>query len=172
MGNDMQTGGYAIFLNLAYQYGEDDWLAGVKANLLQQYSTVMLQDLAGSAGPEWFRIGLIQWMAYSNITQTPAELSVTHYADRAKAEGTLLSLYDLTKDWSRAIKSDGASSQAAYGAAYLAVKHLAGNVGGMPLIQTLIRNAKGEDFESALINETGFSTGKLESEYRNYIPTR
>ncbi|HEX2923246.1 MAG TPA: hypothetical protein VHS28_04380, partial [Chloroflexota bacterium] len=95
LGSDRTNGGYAIFLNLAYQYGSDNWLDALKANLLQQYGNVMIQDMANNAGPDWFRIGMSQWMAYSNVTRTPAELGVTHYASLAKSRGTLPSLYTL-----------------------------------------------------------------------------
>jgi hypothetical protein len=170
IGTDRTTGGYAIFMNLAYQYGTENWLDTLKANLLQQYGYVMIQDVSNNAGPDWFRIGIAQWMAYSNVTRTLAELGATHYAYQAKANGTLPSLYTLTNSWNETIRAGGESGQAAYGAAYLSVKYLAGNVGGMPLIQTLVRTSKGEPFESALQGATGYSIGRLEGEYRNYIP--
>jgi len=171
LGNDIQTGGYAIFMNLSYQYGTDDWLDTVKSNLCHQYGTVMIQDLAGNAGPDWFREGMAEWMAYSNVTHSVSEISATHYAAVAKANGTLPSLYTLTNSWNETIRAGGEPGQAVYGAAYLAVKYLAGNVGGMPLIQALVRTSHGEPFESALQATTGYSIGRLESEYRNYMPT-
>jgi sucrose-6-phosphate hydrolase SacC (GH32 family) len=69
---------------------------------------------------------------------------------------------DYGKDDYAAVSWDGAS--------FLAVKYLTARVGALPLIQALQRTAAGEDFDTALQATTGYSTQRLEGEYRSSIP--
>ncbi len=170
-GNDLQTGGWAILMNLSYRYGQDDWQDTTQSNLLMEYSKIMQTDLANGAGPRWFREGLAEWMAYSKISGTVSEKSHTHYAYAYYISGTLPSLMDLTSNWDSFIGAAPENLEAGYGASYLAVKYLAGKVGGMPLIQTLQKVAAGESFDSALQDATGYSVGRLDGEYKSTIPS-
>ncbi len=123
------------------------------------------------AGPQWFKEGLAQWNAYSKIWGTIGEKSHVHYAYAFYSQGTLPSLTSLNSNWSDYAGSAPEKLEAAYGASYLAVKYLAGRVGGMPLLQTLQRVAAGESFDSALQNATGYSVGRLDGEYKGSIPS-
>ena len=169
-GNDTLTGGWAIFMNLNYKYGTEDWESTMQALLLHEYTYIFETDLAGDAGPQWFREGVAEWSAYSKVTDSPAEKSVVYYAGVALKNGSLPSLLTLNSSWNETVNSSSVSSEAAYGASYLAVKYLASRVGGMPLMQALQRAAAGEDFDTALQRATGYSIARLESEYRNTIP--
>ncbi len=170
-GNDLQTGGWAILTNLSYRYGQDDWEDTTKANVLEEYAHVMQMDLAGDAGPQWFKEGLAQWNAYSKVWGTVGEKSHVHYAYSYLSNGTLPSLMSLDSNWDSYVAAAPENLEAAYGASYLAVKYLAGRVGGMPLLQTLQRVAAGESFDSALQNATGYTVARLEGEYRSTIPS-
>ncbi len=170
-GNDLQTGGWAILMNLYYRSNVDDWEDVTKANLLHEYAYIMETDLAGEAGPQWFREGMALWMAYAKIGSTISERSMTGYAATFQSKGTLPTLQTLTSNWNGFVSSGSEQYEAAHGAAYLAVKHAAGNVGGMPILQVLQRTAAGESFESALQGATGYSISRLDSEYRGSIPT-
>ncbi len=169
-GNDLQTGGWAILINMSYRYGQDDWEDTTRANVLEEYAHVMQMDMARDAGPQWFKEGVAQWNAYSKIWGTLGEKSHVHYAYSYLSNGTLPSLMSLNGNWDSYIAAAPENLEAAYGASYLAVKYLAGRVGGMPLIQTLQRVAAGESFDSALQNATGYSVARLEGEYRSTIP--
>ncbi len=168
-GADLLTGGYAALFNLNYRTGTDDWEDTTKALALHEYAYMMQTDLAGNAGPTWFREGLAQWCAYSRVWETPAERSVEGYAILFKNRGTLPTLGTLTTSWDSFVAPGGENVEAAFGASYLAVKYLASRVGGMPLLQTLQRNAAGQDFDSALEATTGYSISRLESEYRSAV---
>ena len=169
-GSDIRTGGWAILVNLNYRYSQEDWGATTRANILHEYAHLMLADLTGEAGPPWFREGFAQWCAYSKMGGTIAERGVVDYASLFKRRGALPTLTALEGEWASLLNAGGETAQAAYGAAYLAVKHLAGNVGGMPILQALQRTAAGEGFDSALQARTGYSIARLEAEYRNTIP--
>ncbi|MHB8992987.1 MAG: hypothetical protein ACYC66_15300 [Chloroflexota bacterium] len=168
-GVDRGTGGWAILMNLTYRSGLDDWEETTKANLLHEYGYIMQSDLFGEAGPQWYREGFAQWIAYAKVPGTISEKSVVAYAESFKEKNSLPSLMTLNGDWSGTLNAGPEGYQAAYGASYLAVKYLSGRVGGMPLLQTLERVAAGESFESALQNATGYSVSKLEGEYRSSI---
>ncbi len=169
-GNDLQTGGWAILMNLAYNYGSENWEDTTKSNLLLEYAHVMETDLANDAGPQWFKEGFAQWMAYSKIRETVGEKSHVHYAYTFFSEGKLPSLMSLATNWNSFISAAPENLEAGYGASYLAVKYLASRVGGMPLLQTLQRVAAGEDFDSALQNATRYSVSRLDGEYKGTIP--
>ncbi|MGE5619519.1 MAG: hypothetical protein ACM3US_09705 [Sphingomonadaceae bacterium] len=168
-GVDRGTGGWAILMNLSYRSGQEDWEETTKANLLHEYGYVMESDLFGEAGPQWYREGFAQWIAYSRVPGTIAEKSVVAYASSFKERNTLPTLMALNSDWNGILNSSSESYQAAYGASFLALKYLSGRVGGMPLLQVLERTAAGEAFESALQNATGYTLSKLEGEYRSGI---
>lgn len=170
-GTDRNTGGWAILMNLDYRYGEDDWEFSVKSLLLNEYSQILMDDLAGGAGPEWFRIGFAQWSSYNRVQDSESERSAVGYAAVYNRDRKLPSLMTLASSWSEVVNRSGGDAQAAYGASYLSVKYLANRVGGMPLLQALQRAAAGETFDSALQGATGYSTQRLDSEYRSSIPT-
>lgn len=169
-GTDRNTGGWAILMNLDYRYREDNWESSVKSLLLNEYSHIFMEDLAGGAGPEWFRVGFAQWSSYNRVQDADSERSVVGYAAVYKRDGTLPTLMALAGSWAEVVGRSGGDAQAAYGASYLAVKYLANRVGGMPLLQALQRTAAGEPFDSALQEATGYSTQRLESDYRSSIP--
>lgn len=170
-GNDSQTGGWAILMNLNYRWSTEDWEDTTKANLLHEYAHLMLVDLAGDAGPQWFREGLAQWMSYSEITGTVAEKGVLHYTASFYARRSLPALTTLTDGWNEFISTAPENLEAAYGASYLAVKYLTGKVGGMPPLQALQRTAAGESFEAALQTVTGYTVDRLDAEYKSSIPS-
>lgn len=168
-GNDRSTGGWAILVNLGYRWGYEDWESTIQALLVHEYSHIMQTDLAGHAGPAWFREGIAQWSAYTRVTTTAAEEGVTGYAATFHSNGTLPSLMTLNSSWNEVLNTGPQQLEAAYGAAYLSVKYLTGRVGGMPLLQTLQRTAAGESFETALERTTGYSINRLEAEYRSSV---
>jgi len=170
-GNDLQTGGWAILMNLSYRYGMDDWDDTTRSNLLMEYAHVMLMDLANDAGPQWFKEGFAQWSAYSKVWGTVSEKSHVHYAYSFYSTGRLPSLMALTTSWNDFLAASPENLEAAFGASYLAVKYLAGRVGGMPLLQTVQRVASGESFDSALQATTGYSVARLDGEYKSTIPS-
>ena len=170
-GNDLQTGGWAILMNLSYRYGLDDWEDTTKSNLLIEYARVMQMDLTNDVGPEWFKQGLALWMAYSTIGGTVSEKSHVHYAYTYYTAGTLPSLMTLSTNWNDFLGAAPENLEVGYGASYLAIKYLSGKVGGMPLLQTLQRVAAGESFDSALQNATGYSVARLDGEYKSTIPS-
>ena len=63
-------------------------------------------------------------------------------------------------------------AQVAYGVSYLSVEYLAEKVGGMPLLEVLRKTQRGESFETALQEVTGYSLDRLDREYRAKIPPK
>ncbi len=169
-GVDRRTGGWAILMHLSYRWGEDDWEATTKATFLYEYTHLMMTDLVGGAGPQWFREGFAQWSTYNKVGGTISERSVTDYTAQAKKDGSLPSLQTLQSSWPEVIASSPQKLETAYGASFLAVKYLTQKVGGMPPLQVLQRTAAGEDFESALQAVTGYNLNILNGEYRSIIP--
>ncbi len=170
-GNDLLTGGWAILVNLGYRSGMEGWDATIQALVLHEYAYIMETDLAGDAGPQWYREGFAEWAAYARVPGTAAEQSVVGYAASYYRNGTLPSLSTLNSSWNSFAGASAQNSEAAYGAAFLAVKYLTGQVGGMPVRQVLERTAAGESFESALQTATGYTIGRLDSEYKGIIPS-
>lgn len=169
-GRDMKTGGWAILMHVNYRWGMDDWEATTKATFLHEYAYLMMMDIAGDAGPQWFREGFAQWITYNKVSSTSSEQSVIDYAARGKKDGTLPALHTLQSSWSTVINSSSQNLETAYGVSYLAVKYLTQKVGGMPPLQVLQRTSTGEDFETALSAVTGYNLNTLNGEYRSFIP--
>lgn len=169
-GHDIRTGGWAILMHVNYRWGLDDWEATTKATFLHEYAYLMMMEIAGDAGPQWFREGFAQWITYNKVSSTSSEQSVIDYTSRAKKNGTLPALHTLTSSWSTVISSSSQNLETAYGVSYLAVKYLTQKVGGMPPLQVLQRTAAGENFETALSALTGYNLNTLNGEYRSIIP--
>ncbi len=167
---DALTGGYAVVMNLGYRWGSPTWEAETKTVLVHEYTHVMQQDVAGGAGPIWFREGMAELMAYVRVQNSPYLRSRLYYVAQASNQGWLPSLPQLQNDWGGAVTRTPQSAQAAYGTSSLAVKYLADKVGGMPLRQVLEKVAAGTDFNSALSSVTGYTVERLDSEYRSTIP--
>lgn len=167
---DTRTGGYAVVMNLGYQWGTPTWEAETRTVLVHEYTHIMLADAAKGAGPTWFNEGMAELMAYVRVQDSPYLETRTHFVAQANSEGWLPTLPQLQANWGEIVTSDPRSAQVAYGASYFAVKYLADRVGGMPLLQVLQRVAMGEDFTSALPAVTGYTVERLDAEYRASIP--
>ena len=70
------TGGWAVLINLGDHYGSSQWETYIRAVLVHEYTHVMQTDVAGDAGPDWFREGMAELNAYVKV---PAAVS---YFDR------------------------------------------------------------------------------------------
>ncbi len=161
---DSNTRGLAVAMSLDYGQGTSGWEATTKSTLAHEYTHVMQTLTAGTAGPTWFSEGMAELCSYSAVPGTRDEANLLGWVSRYKREGRLITLRELQNNWS------GASSEVAYGVAYLAVRKLSEKVGGAPLLEVLRRTARGEAFEVALQAVTGYSLERLDAEYRSTIP--
>ncbi len=171
MNRDVLTGGYAVVLNLGYRYGTPTWEAEIKTVLIHEYTHVMQQDFSGGAGPNWFREGMAELMAYVRVPNSPYLKSRLYWVAQANNAGRLPTLQQLQSNWSAMSNRTPQAADEAYGASYLAVKFLADKVGGMPLRQVLEKTAAGMDFNAALSSVTGYTVDRLQGEYKATLPT-
>jgi hypothetical protein len=131
--------------------------------LIHEYAHVMQMDVAGEAGPTWFKEGMAQLAAYVSVPQALAGTNRLAVTSDLSCRDQLPSLRSLHEAWHVVF---GVNPQLAYGMAYFAVKQLADRVGGRPLLEVLERTARGEEFERALEGVTGYSLEQLDAEYR------
>ncbi len=169
-GRDLKTGGWAILMHVNYRWGMEDWEATTKATFLHEYAYLMINEVAGETGPQWFREGFAQWLTYQRVNSTTTEQSAVDYVARARKDGILPSLHSLNNFWSQEISTSSENLERAYGVSYLTIKYLTQRVGGMPILQVLQRTASGQDFETALSALTGYNLNTLNGDYRSLIP--
>lgn len=168
---DSSTGGWAVLVNLGDHYGSSQWDDYMKAVLVHEYTHVMQMDVAGEAGPDWFREGMAELNAYVRAPGAVAYFGRPSFVSWYRELGRLPTLRHLQDSWQK-MEPTREMAQVAYGMSYLAVEYLSEKVGGMPLLEVLRKTAGGESFESALQEVTGYTLDRLDREYRVRIPAR
>ena len=159
---DALTGGWAIVMNIANGMGTADWEAITKGTLVRQYAYVMMRDVAGYAGPNWYVEGFARMCSEAKVPTDPALRNELSWMYDARNRGSLPSLRRLHQDWAGYVSISSQSLAAANGYSYMAVRILADRVGGAPLLDILKRNSRGEDFEAAMAAVTGLNVDQLD----------
>jgi hypothetical protein len=163
---DAQTGGWAIVMNIAVGMGTAEWEALTKGVLARQYACVMEREVAGSAGPVWYREGLVR---LSSDVKVPVdgviqrELAAMYDLNR---KGTLPALRRLHQDWAGFVSIASSYTDAANGLSLVAVRTLSNRASRSDLLEVLRRAGRGEDFESALKAVTGYTIEQLDADLR------
>ena len=166
---DVQTGGWAIILNLSNGMGTPDWETITKATLVRQYSYVMERDAAGDAGPSWYREGLVRVSAEARVPADPTLRGEMAWMYDSKKRGILPTLTRLNQDWAGFVSISANYRATANSMAFMAVRILADKVGMGPLLEVLRRTAGGQDFETVLNAVTGYTVAQLDAQLQSKL---
>lgn len=169
---DQRTGGYGILVNLGPGVGTTTWKDEVMASIYHGYALVLIRDRAGLAGPIWYREGLAWLIAYINAPGAPSLSRRVSAAATFNAQGILPSLVELTddKNWLNLTGASPQARDAAFGFAYLAL-NLMSPVGGLTLLNVLVDTQGTQNFETALVNRTGFTIQQLNIQTKLRMPS-
>ncbi len=170
--------------------GNGGWIIGVNVNytgivsqiaattpptetqgwLAYDMATGMLQDVAGTGGPTWFRVGLADLLANSTVPGM-VEVGQRDSAWRmALGNNMLPSVANINSNWDSLMGADQMTRDATYKVADQAVFFLAQKVGVPALVGVLQKTSAGEDFQTALQAATGYNLTTLDSAYRVTMP--
>lgn len=169
------NGGWIIGLNVNYT-GNVTAIAATapptetQGWLVHDLALGMLQDVAGTGGPAWYREGLADLLANSRVpgmNEVDQRASAWHMA---AGNNMLPSVSNINQNWDSLTGTAGMTRDASYKVADQAVFLLSQKVGVPALVNVLQRTSAGEDFQSALQAVTGYNLDQLDSAYRVTMP--
>jgi hypothetical protein len=170
--------------------GNGGFIIGVNVNFTGVYSTIatstvptetqgslvhgmalgMLQDVAGTGGPQWFREGLADLLANSRVpgmNEVGERATAWHMED---GSGILPTVPTVNQSWNDLTARPGPMKDATYKVADQVVFFLSQKYSVPQLVGILQRTSAGENFETALQSVTGYDLSQLDSAYRVTMP--
>ncbi|HEX2924089.1 MAG TPA: hypothetical protein VHS28_08695, partial [Chloroflexota bacterium] len=168
-GVDVQTGGWAIVVNIAGGMGTADWETLTKGTLARQYAYIMERDSAGTAGPTWYREGLVRLCSEAKVPVDAAiqkELAAMYDLNR---KGTLPTLRRLHQDWAGFVSIASSYNDAANGMSLVALRTLSNRLGKANMLELLRRVGRGEDFDGVLKAMTGYTIEQLDADLKTKL---
>jgi hypothetical protein len=169
---DSRSGGFGILVNLAPGVNTSTWRDAIMATIYHDYAMVMETDMADNAGPNWYRQGLVWLIAYGYAPGDPSLSARVFAAAVANEQNTLPTLPNLNLDpmFANPIPEvEDSTRAAAIGFSYLAL-NLMSPLGGSQLMSVLVATQRGEDFDSALQRQTGFTVQSIDQQTRLRMP--
>ena len=162
---DVVTGGRAVVIKLEQADGSLMDIEVARVLLAHEYTHVMQFDFLSRLQPSWFVEGMADVVAFSNFPDGVGQYGYDTSIPAALRDGTLPSLRSLHEDWG----SYSDRLPLAYGTAYYGVNYLAGQIGGMAILQILSDVDAGAGFEDALSAHGGYSLESLDAALRDWM---
>ncbi|GEM_PF-5380732 len=146
-------------------------MAMIQQSLARQYTQLMIEDLAGISGPEWFRSGLADSISFALVPGVPQEqgeaLAVARYEELNNNIPTLSQIQDV---WSFFIGQGGLTAETARGIGFLASRTLTNTLSGSQIASILENLGSGSSFDSQLQSTAGFDLAELDIQFQSLIP--
>lgn len=155
---------------LQTSFGPEDGMRQIQWSMARDLAALMEMDVAGTAGPFFYRAGLADAAAFRVVPGTPQESGQPRVVTDFLVTNTLPSLSDIEQNWISLVSTGGESFDLARGVAFLSTNTVLNQVGGVSALNILRATASGEEFESALQSATGLSLFDLNTAYQSLIP--
>jgi hypothetical protein len=161
-------GGWAVLVNLnngafGGSIGGSTWMNEVQGAVTNQLATLMLQDVAGTGGPQWFRAGLADQLTTMRLTGLLMVNTRAAAVSAAMGEGVVPTISTLNQSWSTVTAPGSGVRDAAFGVTDQAVFLLSQKATLPQLVNVLKRASNGENFDSVLQSVTGYTSSSLDA---------
>ncbi len=143
----------------------------IEESIARQYANLMINDLAGIAGPQWFREGLADSIAFSIVPGIPQQSGEAEAVANSQVTGfPIPTLSQLDTTFAPLVSTGGQSAAVAQGISFLGARSLLNTIGGQNLPSFLRGLASGTSFASQVQSSAGFSLEQLNANTQSLIP--
>lgn len=165
-------GGFAVLVNVnSGQFGTSmgvgNWTNELKGAIVSQLAELMINDVSGSGGPTWMRVGFINYLAQNETgwlnATTTRTMALTSILNTAQAPG----LVALHNDWNGVVGTSATSREAALGISTMTVGQLVQKFGPMAVFNMLKPVPAGGTFESVFQRTTGMTIQQMDQAFKS-----
>lgn len=165
-------GGSAILVNLnSGQFGTSmaasNWMNEVKGSIVMELATLMLNDVAGGAGPTWMRLGFINYLAQNEVSWLNATSARRGALMNVMNLATTPGLVALHNNWNASTGTSANTYNASLAISTMTVQYIVQKWGPMALLNVLMQTRAGGNFETIFRNTTGMSIQQMDMIYRS-----
>lgn len=164
-------GGWAVLVNVGSgqfgKVGAGNWMNDIKGAVVMQLAELMINDMSGSGGPTWMRVGFINYLAQTEspyLTVTGQRMmALNNILTTAQAPG----LVALHNNWNGVVTTSPISRDAALAIATMTVGQLVKSYGPMAIFNMLGQTSAGGTFETIFQRTTGVTIQQMDQAFRS-----
>jgi hypothetical protein len=143
----------------------------IQWSIARDYANLMVMETAGMGGPQFYREGFVDTVAFRLVPGTPLESGTASLVANYRFNNNELpTLMTLESNWEGFISSASVNFDLARGISFLSVNNVFNEVGPMRSLEVLMRTSRGESYTRVLEDVSGFSLDGLNQSYTSLIP--